>query len=75
MTVKKKSDSYLQIIKTLLTLELSQYLKSGSMFSSSEQVAASSDCSRLGNTICLRSQLARLTRPSGAGAQLQELGH
>ena len=32
-------------IKTLLALELSQYCKSGSMFSSSEPVAASSDCS------------------------------
>ena len=30
--------------KTLLTLELSQYCKSGSMFSSSEPVAARSDC-------------------------------
>ena len=43
----------LQSIKTLLTLELSQYRKSGSMFSSSEPVAASSDSSRLGNTLCL----------------------
>ena len=34
----------LQSIKTLLTLELCQYGKSGSMFSSSEPVAASSDC-------------------------------
>ena len=45
----------LQSIKTLLTLELSQYCKSGSKFSSSEQVAASSDCSQLGNTLCLYS--------------------
>ena len=44
---------HLQSIQTLLTLELSQYSKSGSMFSSSEQVAASSDCRRLGNTLCL----------------------
>ena len=54
---EKKSDSslpkicvaarYLQSIKTLLTLELSQYRKSGSMFSSSEPVAACSDCSYL----------------------------
>ena len=35
----------LQSIKNLLTLELSQYCKSGSMSSSSEQVAAHSDCS------------------------------
>ena len=40
----------LQIIKTFLTLELSQ---SGSTFSSSEQVAAHSVCSQLGNTLCL----------------------
>ena len=32
---------------------LSQYHKSGSMFSSSEPVDAHSDCSRLGNTLCL----------------------
>ena len=43
---------YLQSIKTLLTLELSQYRKSGSTFSSSEQVAAHSDCSRLGIALC-----------------------
>ena len=42
----------LQSIKTLLTLELSQYRKSGSMFSSSEPVAARSDCRRLGNALC-----------------------
>ena len=34
----------LQSIKTLLALELSQYHKSGSMFFSSEPVAASSNC-------------------------------
>ena len=47
----------LQSIKTFLTLELSQYSKSGSMVSSrsqsvgarSEPVGASSDISRLGN--------------------------
>ena len=38
----------LQSIKTLLTLELSQYSKSGSIFSSSEPVAAISDCRQLG---------------------------
>ena len=43
----------LQIIKTLLTLELSQYRESGSTFSSSEPVAARSDCHRLGNALCL----------------------
>ena len=45
----------LQSMKTLLALELSKYRKSGSMFSSSEPVAASSDCHRLrvGNTLCL----------------------
>ena len=44
---------YLQSIKTFLTLGLSQYRKSGSTFSSSEPVATSSDCCRLGNTLCL----------------------
>ena len=44
---------YLQSIKTLLTLELSQYRKSNSTFSSSEPVAARSDCRRLGNALCL----------------------
>ena len=39
--------------KDLLALELSRYCKSGSMFPSSEQVAASSDCHRLGNARCL----------------------
>ena len=47
----------LQSLKTFLTLKLSQYCKSGSTFSSSEPVAARSDCSRLGiwvgNTLCL----------------------
>ena len=38
---------YLQSIKTFLTLELSQYRKSGSMSSSSEPVAARSDFRRL----------------------------
>ena len=44
---------YLQSIKTFLTLELSQYRKSGSKFSSSEPVAARCDCSRLGSALCL----------------------
>ena len=35
---------YIQSIKTFLTVELSHYRKSGSTFSSSEPVAASSDC-------------------------------
>ena len=39
--------------KTFLTLELSQYCKSGSMSSSSEPVAACSYCCWLGNTLCL----------------------
>ena len=41
----------LQSIKTFsgLILELSKYRKSGNTYSSSEKVAASSDCSRLGN--------------------------
>ena len=43
----------LQIIKALLTLELSQDSKRGSIFTSSELVAASSNCSRLGNSLCL----------------------
>ena len=44
---------YLQSIKTFLTIELSQYRKSGSMFSSSEPVAACSNCRRLGNALRL----------------------
>ena len=43
----------LQIIKTLLTLELSQYRKSGTTFSSNEQVAASSNCCWLRSALCL----------------------
>ena len=43
----------LQDTKTLLAPELSQYSKSGSMFSSSKPVAALSDCCRLGNALCL----------------------
>ena len=43
----------LQSIKTLLTLEVSQYLERGSTFFSSESVAARSDCRRLGNALCL----------------------
>ena len=35
------------------TNHLSQYSKSGRMFSSSKPVEASSDCSRLGNVLCL----------------------
>ena len=44
---------YLQSIKTFLTLELSQYRKSGSTFSSSEPVAALSNCHQLGIALCL----------------------
>ena len=48
------SDSSLpEICKALKSLEMSQYCKSGSMFSSSEPIAASSDCCWLGNTLCL----------------------
>ena len=43
----------LQSIKTLLILELSQYCKSGSTFSSSKHIVAGSDCSRLWNVLCL----------------------
>ena len=50
---KKVVAQNLQSIKTLSTLELSQYSKSGIMFSSSEPVEASSDYSRLGNALCL----------------------
>ena len=38
--------------KPFLTLELIQYCKSDSTFFLSGQVATSSDCSRLGNTLC-----------------------
>ena len=56
----------------LLTLGLSQYRKSGSMFSTSQPVEDSSDCSRLGNTLCLCSTLP--TRPRSAGELPQEPG-
>ena len=42
----------LQNMKTFLTLQLSQYCKTGSMFSSIKPFVASCDCSRLGNTLC-----------------------
>ena len=61
----------LQIIKKLLTLELSQYRESNGTFFSSKPVSASSVCSRLRNTLCL---CASLTRPSCAWALPQELG-
>ena len=51
--MKNKSDRNLQSIKTLLTLELCQYSQSGSMFSSSKPVMASSNCCRFGNILCL----------------------
>ena len=54
----------LQSIKKLLTFELSQYHKSGSMFCSSEPMAAGSDSS----------VLASLTSASRAGELPQELG-
>ena len=54
--------SSLQSIKTLLTLELSQYHKSGSIFSSSEPVEASSDCSLLGNTLFVLASKQSRTR-------------
>ena len=53
---KKKSfvtARYLQSIKTFLIVELSQYSKRGSTFSSSEQVEERSDCSSLGNVLSL----------------------
>ena len=69
-----------QSIKTFLTVKLSQYRKSGSTFSLSEQVAASSNCRQLGisesETPCQAVfVLARPTRPSCAGVLPQELGH
>ena len=42
-----------QNIKTILTLNLSQYQKSGSNFSSREHVAACRDCQWIGNALCL----------------------
>ena len=54
--MKKKSvvtARNLQSIKTFLALELSPYRKSGSTVSSSEPVAARSDCCRLGNALWL----------------------
>ena len=69
---------YLQSIKleTFLTVQLSQYSKSGGTFSSSEPVVANSDCSRLGKTLYLGlSVQGRPTHLSCAGAWPQELGH
>ena len=37
----------------VLLLKLNQFYKSGGTLSSSEPVTAHSDCSRLGNTLCL----------------------
>ena len=59
---------YLQSIETFLTLELSQYSKSGCTLSSSEPVAArSDDCPRPRNSLCLCSPVlsaqAVLERP------------
>ena len=42
-----------QTIETFLTLELSQYLKSGSNVFSSKPFATLSGCRRLGNALCL----------------------
>ena len=55
----------IQSIKTLLALELSQYRKSVSTFSSSELVAARSDYRRLGNALYLCSPV----RPAGERPQ------
>ena len=68
----KKSDSLLpDIYKSLNPFDCRTH-KSGSTFSPCEPVAASSDCSRLGNTLCL---CTRPTRPSCAGALPQVLGY
>ena len=63
---------YLHSIKTFSTLELSHYRKSGSMFTSSKQVAASSDCCRLGNALCWCSPA--LAAPSCAVVLPKEIG-
>ena len=62
----------LQSIETLLTLVLSQYRKSGSMFSWSEPVAASSDCRLLGKRPVF--VLVYQTRASRVRELPQELG-
>ena len=55
--MNRKSDSsrpdIYKALKLFLTVEVSQYRKIGSIFSSSEPVDARSDCSRLGNPLCL----------------------
>ena len=61
---------YLQSIKTFLTVELSQYRKSGSTFSPSEPLAARSDCRLLGNTLCFCSPV----RPAQSAAAEPERG-
>ena len=52
--LSSRPDIYTLVIKTFLTVELSQYRKSGSTFFSSEPVAARSDCHRLGNASPVR---------------------
>ena len=66
--MKKRSTWNLQRIQTLLTLEPTQYCKSGSMFSSREPVAASSDCHWLGNTLCLCWLTQAAVRPQELGS-------
>ena len=51
--ITRLSEANLQSIETFLTVKLSQYSKSGSTVFSSEPVAASSDCHRLRNALCL----------------------
>ena len=64
---------YLQSIKTFLIVELSQYRKSGSTFSSSEPVAASGDCSRPENALflCSPPKLCRSAAPRAWPLMLQ----
>ena len=68
---------YLQSIKIFLTLELSQYCKSGSSavarFPQSKHVAASSNCRRLGNVLCVCARPS--DQPKLAGARPKELDH
>ena len=68
-----KAALYSQSMKTFLTLQLSQYHKSGSTFMSSEPVAASSDCCLLWK--CHVFVLAQPPSPSCAWALPKELCH
>ena len=66
---KKNQPSWPKIYKTSkpFWLEISKYHESGSTISSSEQVAARSDCRRLGNALCWCSPVRPAEAVQGRG--------